>query len=51
MTSLIVGVAMFSFVFAFVGGFVSDLYWKKHPNGYVYTITGKRRRRPRYFWI
>jgi hypothetical protein len=39
------------FVFAFVGGIVSDLYWKRHPNGYVYSITGKRRRRPHIFWI
>jgi hypothetical protein len=50
MTTMLVTVGAIAFVVAFVGGIVNDIYWKRHPNGYVYGIYGKRRR-PRRFYL
>lgn len=49
MTSMLVVVGLIAFVVAFVGGIISDIYWKRNPNGYVYGIYGKRRRRPPHY--
>jgi hypothetical protein len=50
MTTMLVTVGAIAFAVAFVGGIASDIYWKRHPNGYVYGIYGKRRR-PRNIYI
>jgi len=47
--SLFMFILIASVVIGLVGGVAREFYWKRNPNGYVYTLLG-RRRRHRWDW-